>query len=327
MTNFELLYQIATEITKKLDELFYLTSRDVLEEDPNEKSTILEELKILVLKENSLVASMSMENVELCLKELRKILNDNFEITNDDDIKSLDGIELYLKKLIDAMDADEEEYDPNVLLRTFDRLKSRTDIIVGEGVRLKLKQNNTQIMSYDVSVWDATKSILNIETLKRMKKKIFRLIPTTVEDIKFIKELKFNLECFMLTALYSNFASEIQALHVNNDIDKISLPGINKLIELDILDPDLFYLDSLAEGEFLADELSEIVIDSLENNPDSVFYFLRIVTAFEVLISYMDVKTLKEVRDYCQVVTNDQNYPCMSGINNLVKAKIKRQEK
>ena len=73
------------------------------------------------------------------------------------------------------------------------------------------------------------------------------------------------------------------------------------------------------------DELS-FLCKYLENNPECIFYFLRLVTSFEVLIINMNKKTLNRIAEYCITLTNDNNLPCMEGINKFVKARIKREK-
>lgn len=322
MNNFKILYELAEKITDIYDQIFYLTSKGIIDTNSNEYNNLIEEAKILVLQESSLLSSLKIEELDIILNDLRAFIKEKFELTSDDDLDTVEGTEIFLKSLSSKYDYNELEVDPDILLRIFDRLKNQTHILCGDVIKMKLKMNNNNLISYEVSVWDCVMSILNIQTLKNIKKKIDSLIPNNAEDIKFIKDLNYELDYFKLTYLYATFASEIFALYSFNDIDKIVMPNIDKLRELDVLDNDLFNEFLLAEAKIAADDLASI--DYLEYNPECISYFLRLVTAFEVLVNNMDKITLNKIGEYCISLTNDKNFPCMEGINKFVHKRIKR---
>jgi len=323
MNKFEELYNLSYKITKKFDELFYLTFHKV-DIKSLEFESLLEEIKILVLQENAQVSIMTIEEVDSCINELIAIINNNFEVTPEDDLTSFEGLETCLKILIDKCDCTEKSYDADALLRAFDRLKNQTYILSEEGIKLNFRQNNNPIISYKVSVWDAIVSIINIEINKSIQNKIFSTTPTQENDYKFIKELKNNLICLKMTVLFGNFTSEIYALYANTDINKIADSDVNKIIQVGAIDKDTFSNLMLTETKNIVDDLATIT--KLEYNPDNVFGFLRLVTSFEIFVSHLDLESLRKINDYCEKSTNNKNYPCMSGITNFTKMKVKKKE-
>lgn len=327
MTKFESLYEMASKIRCKFDELFYLTVNKSLDaSDVLEKEKLIEELKILILGENDFVSKMETADIDLCLSEIRSILESTFKVSVNDDLNTLEGMEIYLKELaknIGSLDLDKCEWNIDVLLRVFNRLKNRTYILWDENVNLKLRQDNQYIVEYEVSVWDAVMSILNIEVAKKVWNKIVALRPYSEDDKKFISDLKCRFRTFQMRALYANFASEMQALYAGNDLDRIVVGSIDKLKKLKVLDQDTFNSLLLNEAECLIEDLS--MVGNMPYDSECVFAFVKTVTMFENLIPYMGVDLLKQVYDYSKSLTSDKNYPCMSGINDFVKAKIKHK--
>ena len=324
MTKLMELYKLAEDITNVYDEIIFLTSKKIISPNSDEYNNLIERAKILVLKESSMVSNYKIEELDEILDDLRKILNKYFNVSLEDDISTVEGTEAFLKKLSNSLDREEYKYDIDVLLRVFDRLKNQTFILRGDVVRVKLKTNNKELITYDVSLWDSIMSSLNMQTLKNVKDKIYGLVPSNRSDIKFIESLKYNLECSKFTYFYANFMAEIFALYAFNDIDKIKTPDIEKIKSLSIFDNDLYNEFLINEARIIADDLASL--EYLENNPECIFYFLRLVTSFEVLITNMNKNSLKEIAEYCINLTNENNLPCMEGINKFVKARIKREK-
>lgn len=322
MTNLELLYEIADKILNKQNELYRLLVDKNIDNQSLEHKNIFNELKILVIKENAFISSLKIEDVDICIGDLKTLLENNFELTEENDITSFDGLEEFIRKLITNIDDVESIYDADVLLRVFDRLKSRSYIKCGEGVRMKINID-TEAINYDVWIWDAIMSELNLTVLKKIKDAIYSLVPSRKEENKFISDLKFNLECLKLKVLFGNFSSEIKAICANNDLDKIKVKDLNNFMKLDNLALDDLNDFLLEEAKKHIDTLADITY--LVYSPGSVFDFKEEVTSFEVLVSHMDLETLKSIYDYSTKLTNNENNPCMSGINNFIKAKIKRK--
>ena len=323
MTKFMELYDIAKEITNIYDEITFLTSKKIISPNSDEYNNLIERAKILVLRESSMFSNYKIEELDDFLDDLRKILKYHFPLDIEDDLSTVEGTEEILKKLSNSQNIDEYKYDINVLLRVFDKLKNQTFILCGDVVRVKLKTNNKELITYDVSLWDSIMSSLNMQTLKNVKDKIYGLVPSNRSDIKFIESLKYNLECSKFTYFYATFMAEIFALYAFNDIDKIKVLDIENLKNLSIFDNDLYNSFLLNEARIIALELASL--EYLENNPECIFYFLRLVTSFEVLITNVDKNSLKEIADYCISLTNENNLPCMEGINKFVKKRIKRE--
>ena len=322
MTKFKELYDIAEEITNIYDELFTLTSRKIISANSNEYNNLIEQAKILVLTESAILSNLKIEELNEVLDNLRKMLIENLDISIEENISTAEGIEEFLKNLSDNPDREKYKFNIDVLLRVFDRIKNQTLILCGDAIRVKLKTNTRELTTYDVSIWDSIMSFLNIQTLRCVKDKIYRLVPSSRSDIKFIESLKYSLECSKFTYFYATFMAEIFALYAFNDIDKIKVPNIEILKKLDIFDNDLYNAFLLNEAKIITNELA--TLEYLENNPECIFYFLRLVTSFEVLITNMNKSSLSKVAEYCLNLTNENNLPCMEGINKFVKARIKK---
>lgn len=327
MTNLKKIYEISAKITNKIDQLYYYVSSNIENEQEEYKNTI-EELKELVILENKIVSSMTMEEIDKCFSELKELIKNNYEDVENENLETFEDIEICLTLLLDDYGHTNQPYDIDALLRCFDRLKNKCDILCGEGLYMKVNQtknelvNNKDNKKYEVSVWDVLTSSLNIDVIKSLKTKIYALVPYQTEDSEFIEELKFNLKYLQIQTLFGNFASELKAIHANNDIDKIKNTDIEKIKKTNILDQGDIYEFILEEAKGKADELSGIE-EQLSYTPDTVFEFLKTITSFEILVSKLDIESLKELYNYCKELSNQKNYPCMSGINNFVKTKIK----
>lgn len=325
MINFEELYELSHKITGKLDELFVLTINGIIVPESMEYELLIEEIKLLVIKESSLVSSLEREDVEICLIDLQSILRENYEVTSDDDLNELEGLETYIKSLAYDYDGDNTKYDIRVLVRVFDRLKNRIYILDGEVERLKFRLAGNEIVNYDVSLLDAITSELNIEFLKTMKDKIYKLVPIQEGDSEFISELKAIFEGLKMNVLFSNFASEMNALYAKNNIDRMKVTDIERFKKLKSFDLEIYASLLLGNAKCHAEELANTT--HLDYNPKNVFELLRNVTIFETMIKYMDLDTLRSINDYCQSISTNENVVCMSAINNFVKKRIRREER
>jgi hypothetical protein len=120
------------------------------------KETV-DKIKREVFLEYDFVRAMSMEEVDSCLNEFRKLLEDNYELTEDDDLTTFEGIAIFLRLLIDEEEATLEtnsKYNANILLRVFDRLKNQTYVLTGEGIAIGIKRNKDEKQGYKTSVYD-----------------------------------------------------------------------------------------------------------------------------------------------------------------------------
>lgn len=224
-----------------------------------------------------------------------------------------------------SFDEENAKYNIQVLVRVFDRLKNRIYILDKEVVKLKFHLVGNEFITYEVSIWDAITSELNIEFLKTMKDKIYKLVPVQAGDSEFVKELKTNFETLRMNVIFSNFASEMKALYAKNNFDRMKVTDIERFKKIKSLDLGMYANFLFENARCHADELANTT--SLDYNPKDVFELLRNVTIFETIVKYMDLDTLRDINDYCQSISTKENNPCMSGINNLVKKRIKREER
>lgn len=125
MKTFETLYRHSADVNIKIDELYHQILNNKIETTSEEQKKLIEEIKTLVIKEGEYTKNLTKQDVENCLNTLKIVIKENFELTADDDLDTLEGIEIYLKILIDEIEDSDFQYDPNILLRVFDRLKSK----------------------------------------------------------------------------------------------------------------------------------------------------------------------------------------------------------
>lgn len=322
MIKFMELYKIANDIDCIYDEMYTLVSRGIISDKSGEYNNLIEKAKILVLQESSIFDSLKKEEIENILEELRILIRDNFELGMGDEIDTIEEIGLFFKNICGSCGNNINELSIGSILRVIDRLKNQKFILDKKAIRIRLKKNNEQLIPYQVSIWDAVMTYLNLNVLKNIKDKIYGIVPKSKSDIKFIEYLKHNLDCTKIECFYATFMAEIYALYAFNDIDKIAIPNIEMIKKLPIFDNDLYNEFLLNDAKVLADELASL--DYLERTPECIFYFLKLVTSFEVTITNMNKNDLKKVADYCVGLTNENNLPCMEGINKFVKARIKK---
>ena len=325
MSKLEKLYELAEDVLNSTDELYRLSYNNV-EIDSKEYKESVDNVKRKVFEEYEFVSAMNMKEVDSCLNDFKKLIEENYELTETDDLTTFEGITIFLRLLIDKEETTLEptsKYNADILLRVFDRLKNQSYILCGEGIAIGVKRDKEQRFGYKVSVYDALISSLNLEVIKRMKQKIYNLVPTRDDDYKFTKDLKYNQKCLEFISLLGNFVSEMLFLSAYTDIDKIKLPSIDKLKDKMGIDEfiDMIY----EEAKNIVDDLSEMT--TLKYTPGAVFDFLKLVTSFEVYMQYLDLVHLNKIAEYCDLSTNKENTPCMSGITGFAKARIKKKEK
>ena len=321
---FSKLYELSEKIIFKQDELFTLAINNLVEVNSLEYEQNVLDLKELILEENKLMNLIDAEKLEDSILELKVVLENNFLVDDEDDLNTLDGMEVYMRKLTNETDNFDSLYDVDVLLRVFDRLKVKKYILDGEGINFKLKQYGEYVIDYEVWLWDFITSTLNIEILKSLKNKIYSLVPASDEDLKFIEQLKRDLESLKIRMLFSNFTSEIMAVYALNNLDKMGIVNLDGVMQLKNLEEEDFYYLLVDEAKSYINILAKV--HQMKYHPDEIFGFLTRVTSFEVLVSHMNLDSLKEIHNYGLELSSDNNYACMSGINNFVKRKIKRKE-
>ena len=156
-----------------------------------------------------------------------------------------------------------------------------------------------------------------------MQDKIYKLVPVQDGDSKFISDLKSIFESLKMNVLFSNFASEMKALYVKNNFDRMKVTDIERFKKLKSFDLEMYTILLLENAKCYADEIANTT--HLDYKPKDVFEFLRNVTLFETMIKYMDLATLRSIDDYCQSTKGNDH--CMSGINKFVKKRIRREER
>lgn len=292
MTKLQELCEQSSKIIKKQNELLELIINNSL--NPDNQHLLIEELKELIEQESKIIEELSIDETDQYLANF-------FQIFPPEEEMSID--------------------EKTIQTRMSKRLKNKVKITSGKKQKVTLKNKNRIFTSYITSVIDMILSSIYIQVIKKMKEKIFTATAFGNQDISFINELKQRYRLFSVVTLFDNFDSEMRGLYANLDIDNIIIPDIEKIRNLNLIPEEEFKKLLITEIKDKINQLANIQI--LSNNPDDVFKLLRLVTIFEVIISYMDKESLGMINEYCQSLTTDKNKPCMSGINTIIARKLK----
>jgi len=247
---------------------------------------------------------------------------DEDDYTYDDEYEEDDDDFIY------GSDDDDIYYDNNedeAVIRIKNKLTDRKEIINGICISAyelglyRLDKNMT------FSIYDAIVSMINIDTIKRLKDKIYFLNSNCDSDDKFIELLKTRLNISKIELLFNTNVSEIVSLYYNTSIDDI--PRIDEVKvrnKIKLLNNKKY--NSLIENTviiFIARLVQELAkIRNVKNNDRDVFKYLVAITQIEILIDYLDKNKLQELYDFCIKMTNDENIASMNNIKKLVKNKM-----
>lgn len=335
MSNFKKLYEISKRVALLQDELYYLVVEKRIKPNSLEYTSLVKKIKLVVLEENNLVSKLTIEDINIYLCDLKEIIENNFEVEIDDDLNTIEGLDVYIGKLCNGKP--EEVYDIAVISRSFDRLKNRYYFLNKQGIRLKLHDKEGDII-YEISIYDAITSELNIEALRAMEKKILELKPVNEESNSIISDLKVMLEALKISVLSTNFSSEIRGIVADNNLNKIGITGLDTFKNINTNTREMISDLLVYSSKDLIQELAvttEKISDIIANTPNieesvlaiDTFPLLRIITFLETIINNSDIEVLKEINECCKEYSNEKNESTLSGIDNFIKAKIKRKEK
>lgn len=232
---------------------------------------------------------------------------------------------LEIDRFIDLVCSSYDNNEDEAVIRIKNKLTDRKEIINGICISAyelglyKLDKNMT------FSIYDAIVSMINIDTIKSLKDKIYSLNSNCLSDDKFIELLKTRLNISKIELLFNTNVSEIVSLYYNTSIDDI--PRIDEVKirnKIKLLNDNKY--NSLIENTviiFIARLVQEVAkIRNVKNNDRDVFKYLVAITQFEVLINYLDKNKLQELYDFCIKMTNDENMASMNNIKRLVKNKM-----
>jgi len=232
---------------------------------------------------------------------------------------------LEIDRFIDLVCSSYDNNEDEAVIRIKNKLTDRKEIINGICISAyelglyRLDKNMT------FSIYDAIVSMINIDTIKRLKDKIYFLNSNCDSDDKFIELLKTRLNISKIELLFNTNVSEIVSLYYNTSIDDI--PRIDEVKvrnKIKLLNNKKY--NSLIENTviiFIARLVQELAkIRNVKNNDRDVFKYLVAITQIEILIDYLDKNKLQELYDFCIKMTNDENIASMNNIKKLVKNKM-----
>lgn len=253
------------------------------------------------------------------INEIKSLVIEEYKLYST---MSLDEINKYLVLL-----ADENLYDDkSTISRMNDKLGNLKEIINGRYFSSGDLNKKTLFGDMKFSIYDVMLSIINIESIKKIKRKIDSLRANNDNDESFVKQLRYRLELSKNELLFSLSTSEMLAIHADMDIDKIEnldVFKLNKLLSKYVDDKyirDSFYNTAAVYMKNILDRVANLYVDN--SNPDDVFYYLSLITRIEILVGYMNKMTLNIIYDYCDMLINEDNKRNIEMVKRLIKAKI-----
>lgn len=284
MNTLEELYSISSKIIDKYSNLISLPSNTISTIAYQE---LINEIKDLVYEEYKIVHSMSKIDITISLEKI-KLLNHT-----------------YNKKVID---------------RVTTRILDYREVIKNNTVSTSVLDIKTIPQDMEFSTYDVIISMIDIETIKRIKEKIYSLVISCETDRKFVIALKEQLRLSKYDFLFSGLTSEIVALYHETNIDNIPYIDINKIKSLKEININNKINEAITVyTRKILNTLSNTV---LYNNPKDAFHYLTLVVGLEVLITYMDKALLNEVYRYCSNTNN--NY--IENIKKLIRKKMEENQ-
>lgn len=207
-----------------------------------------------------------------------------------------------------------------------DKLGNLKEIINGRYFSSGDLNKKTLFDDMKFSIYDVMLSIINIESIKKIKRKIDSLRANNDNDEFFVKQLRYRLELSKNELLFSLSTSEMLSLFADADIDKIEnldVFKLNKLLSKYVDDKyirDSFYNTAAVYMKNILDRVANLYVDN--SNPDDVFYYLSLITRIEILVGYMNKMTLNIIYDYCDMIINEDNKRNIEMVKRLIKSKI-----
>ena len=250
---------------------------------------------------------------QVMLKELRRLVEKENSILNT---LTIEEITSYLKT---------PSNQNEVEIRLRNKLANHKEILEGNYITagdLKLSKlpENTKF-----SINDCALAKLNIDIIKALKNKIYSLKPQCEKDTSFACALRYELKKSKIDFLYQSPTSEIIALYNETDIDKIPTLDLTiaspKLQRVKNTSVERF--TSTLITSYIHSILRKLTdTSSLSNNPEDVFKYLVTVTQTEILLTYMDKDLLEVFLVYCNHNTNNQNKDSMEYIKKLIRSRM-----
>lgn len=278
-------YSISGYVVVKYYELYEIMMNNSIE-DSSIYETYVNDILELVIKEYEMYRKLSLDDVNMCLNLIKNVDCDSLMI----DARFKHKLEM-LKKIYEGHKID------------FDELKLYCIV-----------------KNIEVPLLEVLYSLIDIEVMKKLRKKIDVITSNNYSDLLFIKTLnkRFNLVLFNQT--YSNNLTEMVNLSYNMDVLNVPTIDINILIEkinnmFQISNDSCFNPVDMTLIEIARITIDRLVEVNFENNPKIVFDNLLFITRLEVLISYMNIDCLLSLLDYCESVKSRNNF----GIDKVIK--------
>lgn len=287
MEYLEKIYRISNQILNKYKSLLSMSNTVVASNDKYKE--LIDEIKELVRKEYYMVHSLSQIELELSLETIKEL-----------------GL-IYI----------DESW-----VRVLSKILEYREIYK----RNTIKSGNLGIefipKDLEFSIYDVMLSMVDIETIKKVKDKIYNLVVSCDSDRRFVYSLKEKLNNSKEKLLFKGVSSEVIALYYNTDIDQIPSIDISKIKET----TKNINIDNILNKSvelYITKILDTLAGNTFYNNPEDVFTYLTLITQIEVMINYMDKSTLDKIYRYGSQITNMNNSNNMDTAKKLIRRKMK----
>ncbi len=283
---------ISKQILEKYKSLLSISNIIAVSNDKYQE--IINEIKELVRKEYDLVHSLSLIEVELSLETIKEL---GLIYIDESWVRVLDKILEY-------------------------REVHKRNTITSGNLGIKSIPKDLEFSTYDIIL-----SMVDIETIKKVKNKIYNLVVSCDSDRRFVQSLKEKLNNSKENLLFNGASSEVIALYYNINIDQIPNIDISKIKETL---PANINIDSILNNStqaYITKILDSLARNTFYNNPEDVFTYLTLITQIEVMINYMDRMVLDKIYRYGSQITNINNSNNMETAKKLIKRKIENNHR
>ena len=257
-------------------------------------------------------SSTYMYNITISF--LKSLIEKEQNIINSIDLEEIDK---YLK----MVSLTNKEYDATISLRIKKKLLNYKDILLKNSISSTILDNKYIPNDIEFGINDLIETMININTIKILQRKIYELNIFTTKDAKFINNLKLEFLNLKFNFLLYNPVFETIALYHNINIDEIPIIDINQLKSInDNLNDDIETKIMI----YIKKIITRLTRTELfTNNPKHVFKLLINATKLEILLSYVDQSAIQSFYFYCNSIVDEKNTKSINYTKNLIKSKLK----
>ena len=288
-----------------------------------------------IRKLSSLIDSLNIEMTKVLAHQMNKVKD--LLVLENNILNSLSDIEV--NKYLKMLDSLSNKYDEEVIDRVREKLMVRSYILMGISIDGDKILKSSFLDNYKFYSREVIPCIINIEVFKKLKNNIKALNGSL--SFWFIRGLYALYEKKKFDTMKDNALMELILFNYNTDVEKTpeieidfdsvmsTIPCNDEDYEEEYDDDELN--DNLDDDEDYEEDYNDYImykaleaidiirsIDPFNNDVDEVFDLLYNFTLFEVLISYLNIDDLEEIKSYCKEIINTMNKPCIKLIRKMI---------